>query len=116
MAKEKGTKGKDKAKGKVKADTKDKPDAKVEETQVSDQAVEATEVEKPTEPEQPTVKFGGRRKAVKVKDTATGVVYASKSKAGKAVAAELGLDPDNAFVWYQVVKQAPGRFEEVVEG
>ena len=64
----------------------------------------------------PTSKFGGKRKAVKVKDTTTGVVYTSKSKAGKAVAAELGLDPENAFVWYLVVKQAPGRFEEIEEG
>jgi len=101
---------KDKTKGKVKADMKDKQNAKVEEIQVSDQAVETPEVEKTAQ------KFGGRRKAVRVRDTTTGVVYASKSKAGKAVAAELGLDPDNAFVWYQVVKKAPDRFVEVDEG
>lgn len=38
-------------------------------------------------------KFGGRRRAIKVKDRKTGEVYESKSKAGKAVAAEYGLDP-----------------------
>ena len=47
---------------------------------------------------------------LRTKDTKTGQEYASKSKAGKAVAAEYGLDPNDSFVWYQVVRADPGRF------
>ena len=63
--------------------------------------------------QKPAPRFGGRRKAVKVKDTHTGKVYDSKSKAGKAVAAEYGLDPEDSLVWYKVVKKAPERFVEI---
>ncbi len=63
--------------------------------------------------DKPKGRFGGRQGTVKVKDKQTGEFYGSKSKAGKAVAAEFGLDPDNNFVWYQIVKQAPERFEEI---
>jgi hypothetical protein len=55
-------------------------------------------------------KLAGRHKAEPVKDTKTGKVYQSKSKAGMAVAAEYGLDPTDTFVWYKVVKQDPSRF------
>ena len=63
------------------------------------------------EPASPKTKFAGKRKAVKIVDKQTGVVYDSKSKAGKALAEEFGLDPGNSFVWYQVVKAAPDRFD-----
>lgn len=58
-------------------------------------------------------KLAGRHKAEPVKDTKTGKVYQSKSKAGMAVAAEYGLDPTDTFVWYEVVKKDPTRFIRV---
>ena len=36
--------------------------------------------------------------------------YGSKSKAGKALAKEYGMDPEDNFVWYKIVKKAPERF------
>jgi hypothetical protein len=57
--------------------------------------------------------LGGKRKAVAVADLKTGEVYPSKSKPGKALAAEFGLDPSDSFVWYKVVKKAPERFDEM---
>ena len=56
--------------------------------------------------------LGGKRRAVKVKDKNSGTLYDSKSKAGKALAAEFGLDPNDGFVWYRIVKLSPDRFEE----
>ncbi len=56
--------------------------------------------------------LGGKRKAVAIADLKTGEVYPSKSKAGKALAAEFGLDPNDSFVWYKIVKKAPERYEE----
>ena len=52
----------------------------------------------------------GRRTAQPQKDTKTGTTYASKAKAGMAVAAEYNLDPTETFVWYQVIKTDPKRF------
>jgi hypothetical protein len=49
--------------------------------------------------------LGGKRKAVAVADLKTGEMYPSKSKAGKALAAEFGFDSDDSFVWYQIVKK-----------
>ena len=57
--------------------------------------------------------LGGKRQAVKVKDRNSGTIYDSKSKAGKALAAEFGLDPNDSFVWYRIVKLSPDRFEEL---
>ena len=56
--------------------------------------------------------LGGKRRAVRVKDRNSGTTYDSKSKAGKALAAEFGLDPNDNFVWYRIVKISPDRFEE----
>ena len=56
--------------------------------------------------------LGGKRRAVKVKDKNSGTIYDSKSKAGKALASEFGLDPNDNFVWYRIVKLSPDRFEE----
>ena len=56
--------------------------------------------------------LGGKRRAVKVKDKNSGTTYDSKSKAGKALASEFGLDPNDNFVWYRIVKLSPDRFEE----
>ena len=61
----------------------------------------------------PKLILGGKRRAVKVKDTQTEFVYDSKSKAGKALAEEFGLDPKDNFVWYKILKAAPDRFKEV---
>ena len=55
----------------------------------------------------------------KTKDTATGRVYDSRNKAGRAVAqAEFpDLDAQGQFVWYQVLQLCrPGRFVDVAEG
>ena len=51
--------------------------------------------------------LGGKRRAVKVKDKDSGTIYDSKSKAGKALAEEFGLDPNDNFVWYRIVKLSP---------
>ena len=45
-----------------------------------------------------------------MKDTKTGQLYSSKSKAGRAVAEEYGLDTNDNFVWYQVVLKDGKRF------
>jgi hypothetical protein len=50
------------------------------------------------------------QKAKPVRDTKTGVEYKSKSAAGMAVAAEYNMDPNNTFVWYEVIKKDPNRF------
>jgi len=55
----------------------------------------------------------GRQPAQPVKDTKTGKVYSSQAKAGMAVAAEYGLDSDDSWVWYQVIKKDPDRFVPV---
>lgn len=57
-----------------------------------------------------TGRAAAARKAQPVKDTKTGKVYPSKSKAGMAVAAEYGLDPTETFIWYEVIKKDPKRF------
>ena len=57
--------------------------------------------------------LGGKRRAVKVKDKNSRTLYDSKSKAGKALAEEFGLDPNDSFVWYRIVKLSPDRFEEI---
>lgn len=57
--------------------------------------------------------LGGKRRAVKVKDRDSGTTYDSKSKAGKALASEFGLDPNDSFVWYRIVQLSPDRFEEL---
>ncbi len=54
--------------------------------------------------------FGGKRTKTAIKDTQTGKIYASKAQMGKSIAAELGLDPGNNFVYYQIVAKAPDRF------
>ncbi len=57
--------------------------------------------------------LGGKRRAVRVKDRNSGTIYDSKSKAGKALASEFGLDPNDSFVWYRILKLSPDRFEEI---
>ena len=57
--------------------------------------------------------LGGKRRAVSVKDRNSGTIYDSKSKAGKALASEFGLDPNDSFVWYRIVKLSPERFEQI---
>ena len=57
--------------------------------------------------------LGGKRRPVKVKDRNSGTVYDSKSKAGKALASEFGLDPNDSFVWYRIVKLSPDRFQQI---
>ena len=58
----------------------------------------------------PKPKFGGTRQATPTKDTKTGNLFESKSACAKAVAEEFGLDPDNHFAWYELIKVAPDRF------
>ena len=57
--------------------------------------------------------LGGKRRRMKVTDRNSGTTYDSKSKAGKALASEFGLDPNDSFVWYRIVKISPDRFEEI---
>ena len=55
-------------------------------------------------------KFGTNRAAVKVLDTKNDELYDSKSAAGKATAADYGLDPTDSFVFYAIEKMDPTRF------
>ncbi len=41
-----------------------------------------------------------------------GKVYLSKSATAKAVVHAFGLDPEDNFVWYKIIKKAPERFAE----
>jgi len=66
-------------------------------------------------PKAPKAKFGGKRGATPTKDTQTGLLYESKSAVGKALAAENGLDPDDHYVWYELIKRFPGRFVDCNE-
>ena len=54
----------------------------------------------------------------RTRDGGTGIEYASKNQAGRAVAAEFGLNPPyENFVWFRVLRIAPsGRFEDVETG
>jgi len=53
----------------------------------------------------------GRSSAQPVRDKVTNLIYGSKAKAGMAVASEYGLDPENSWVWYEVIRKDPARFE-----
>lgn len=50
------------------------------------------------------------QKAKPVRDTRTGIEYKSKSAAGMAVAAEYNMDPNNTYVWYEIIMKDPDRF------
>ena len=63
----------------------------------------------------PKAEFGGKRGAVPTKDTVTNMMYESKSALGKALAAENGMDPNDHYVWYELVKKFPGRFVDCNE-
>jgi len=63
----------------------------------------------------PKAKFGGKRGATPTKDTQTGLLYESKSAVGKALAAENELDPDDHYVWYELIKKFPERFVDCNE-
>lgn len=56
-------------------------------------------------------KARGRAKARPVTDTKTGTKYPSEYAAGKAVAAEYGLDPADHFVWWKILKADLERFK-----
>ena len=45
-------------------------------------------------------------------DTKTGISYESKSAAGRATAAEYGLDSTNTYIFYEIMKKDPTRFKE----
>lgn len=55
-------------------------------------------------------KMRGRSAAEPVRDTKTGITYKSKYAAGKAVAAEYGLDPTKTLIYFTIVKRDPNRF------
>lgn len=58
-------------------------------------------------------KLRGRSAAKAVVDTQTGIRYGSLGAAGRAVAAEYGLNPADSFVYYAIVKKDPKRFMSV---
>ena len=59
--------------------------------------------------------FGGKRARIKIRDIETGVVYKSKYEAGKKLAALVGGDSSDHFVWYKILHAFPDRFEEIKE-
>ncbi len=53
----------------------------------------------------------------KTKDTKSGIIYSSRAETGKAIAPELGLDPNKDGIWFEVAAQLPlGRFVDVASG
>ncbi len=58
-----------------------------------------------------SAKFGKNTGAKQVKDTKTGITYASLGKCAKAVATEFDVNPDDHFAWYPIYKADPDRFE-----
>jgi len=58
---------------------------------------------------------GGRKAGMPQFDTDTGIIYKSKSAAGKAVADSYGLDPYDHFVWYAIVGLDPSRFRDATK-
>lgn len=48
-----------------------------------------------------------------VLDTKTGIRYKSKSAAAVAIASEYGLDPEDRFAWFKIIRQDPERFKSV---
>jgi hypothetical protein len=58
-------------------------------------------------------KSRGRNPRQKVLDTKTGITYDSLSKAGKQLAPEIGADPSDSFIFYQIEKAFPGRFQRM---
>lgn len=71
--------------------------------------LEKTSVKKSTQ------RLGAKHERTAVKDTKTNIVYPSKFAAGKALAAEFGLDPLNNFAYYQIIKAAPDRLAEATD-
>lgn len=55
---------------------------------------------------------GGRKPGMPQLDGNTGMVYKSKSAAGKAVAIEYELDSYDHFVWYSIIRLDPTRFRD----
>lgn len=51
------------------------------------------------------------KRAQPIRDKATGKEYRSKAAAGKDLARLVGGDPRNTYVWYQVHRAFPDRFE-----
>lgn len=68
------------------------------------------EIPNPELPQSTTTTRGGRKAGVPQFDTISGMVYKSKSAVGRAVAMEYNMDPNNHFVWYEIIKADPGRF------
>ena len=52
-------------------------------------------------------------KGIQVRDTKTGIVYQSKYAAGRAVAAEYGIDPESEFIYYRINGADKERFVAV---
>ena len=61
------------------------------------------------------VLFGGKRNRTKVKDLETGIIYNSKSEAGKKLAHLVDGNPADNFVWYRILQKFPNRFQEIPE-
>jgi hypothetical protein len=59
---------------------------------------------------------GGRKAGVPQYDTKTGKLYRSRAAVGKAWAREYGLNPDDHFVWYQIIHVDPMRFRNATAG
>lgn len=54
-----------------------------------------------------------QRGRIRILDTVSGIVYNSREEAGRAVAREFGLEPDDPLVYYSVIKENPSRFKEI---
>jgi len=59
--------------------------------------------------------FGGKRERIEIRDIETGIIYKSKYEAGKKLAALVGGEPSDHFVWYKILRAFPNRFEEIKE-
>jgi hypothetical protein len=57
--------------------------------------------------------FGGKRSAVPIHDTATGVMYKSMYACGRALAESVGKGEEDHFTYFKMTKRFPNRFKEI---
>jgi AbrB family looped-hinge helix DNA binding protein len=57
-----------------------------------------------------------RKRSSPTRDSETGRVYPSRNQTYRAMASELGLDPDDQYGWYALCRLFPGRFVDVRTG
>lgn len=57
-----------------------------------------------------------RKRGSPTRDSETGRVYPSRNETYRALAPQLGLDPDDQYGWHTLCRKFPGRFSDVRTG